>query len=257
MAKHSKSIEDYLKAIYVLEREEQIEVSSSAVATRLGVSAPAATTMLKKLADRGLVRYERYRGVALTVDGARAAVEVVRHHRLLEQYLSQRLDVAIDEVHDEAEQLEHALSEELEARIDRNLGFPTHDPHGDPIPDADLRVADRPARTLIELAPGEQAIVQRVPDRDRELLRYLSGIGILPGTTVKVVAAEPFEGTLLVLAGDVQCAISSNLARLISVDERPRPPARPAPRGLPPAPPPSSCAPSRSRPRRRRSPPRR
>src|SRR4029453_14394387 len=138
MKKRSKSTEDYLKAIYVLEHEERTRVSTSAVAERLGVAAPAGpATMLKRLAAEGLVRRERYRDVELTAAGRRAAVEVLRHHRLLEQYLSQRLGVAIDELHEEAEQLEHALSENLEARIDLDLGFPTHDPHGDPIPGAD------------------------------------------------------------------------------------------------------------------------
>lgn len=217
MKKRSKSVEDYLKAIYVLEHEERTRVSTSAVADRLGVSAPAATTMLKKLAAEGLVRHERYRGVELTAAGRRAAVEMIRHHRLIEQYLSQRLGVAIDEVHAEAEQLEHALSEELEARIDRDLGFPTHDPHGDPIPDADLTVVETHARSLADLEQGEQATVQRVPDRDRELLRYLSSIGILPGRTVKVVAAEPFGGPLLVAAGGARSAITRDLASLIGI----------------------------------------
>jgi DtxR family Mn-dependent transcriptional regulator len=217
MKKRSKSVEDYLKAIYVLEHEEHARVSTSAVADRLGVSAPAATTMLKKLASEGLARHERYRGVELTAAGRRAAVEIIRHHRLIEQYLSQRLGVAIDEVHEEAEQLEHALSEELEARIDRDLGFPSHDPHGDPIPDADLTVAETPVRSLAELEEGEQATVQRVPDRDRELLRYLSSIGILPGQTVKVLAAEPFGGPLLVAAGGAQSPITRDLAALIGI----------------------------------------
>src|SRR5262245_52717570 len=217
MKKRSKSIEDYLKAIYVLEHEERTRVSTSAVAERLGVSAPAATTMLKRLAAEGLVRRERYREVELTAAGKRAAVEVLRHHRLLEQYLSQRLGVAIDEVHEEAEQLEHALSESLEARIDRDLGFPTHDPHGDPIPGADLAVADAPLRTLAEVEPGEQAVVRRVPDRDRELLSYLASIGVLPGETVRVVAAEPSGGPLLVETGGAGRAISRELAALIGI----------------------------------------
>jgi DtxR family Mn-dependent transcriptional regulator len=217
MKKRSKSTEDYLKAIYVLEHEERTRVSTSAVAERLGVSAPAATTMLKRLAAEGLVRRERYRDVELTAAGRRAAVEVLRHHRLLEQYLSQRLGVAIDELHDEAEQLEHALSENLEARIDRDLGFPTHDPHGDPIPGADLAVADAPLRTLAELGAGERGIIRRVPDRDRELLRYLSGVGLLPGETVRVLSLEPSGGPLLVEAGGDRCAISRDLAALIGI----------------------------------------
>jgi DtxR family Mn-dependent transcriptional regulator len=217
MKKRSKSREDYLKAIYVLEHEERTRVSTSAVAERLGVSAPAATTMLKRLAAEGLVRRERYRDVELTAAGRRAAVEVLRHHRLLEQYLSQRLGVAIDELHDEAEQLEHALSENLEARIDRDLGFPTHDPHGDPIPGADLAVADAPLRTLAELGAGERGIIRRVPDRDRELLRYLSSVGLLPGETVRVLSLEPSGGPLLVEAGGDRCAISRDLAALIGI----------------------------------------
>ena len=217
MKKRSKSREDYLKAIYVLEHEERTRVSTSAVAERLGVSAPAATTMLKRLAAEGLVRRERYRDVELTAAGRRAAVEVLRHHRLLEQYLSQRLGVAIDELHDEAEQLEHALSENLEARIDRDLGFPTHDPHGDPIPGADLAVADAPLRTLAELGAGERGIIRRVPDRDRELLRYLSSVGLLPGETVRVLSLEPSGGPLLVEAAGDRCAISRDLAALIGI----------------------------------------
>ncbi len=217
MKKRSKSREDYLKAIYVLEHEERTRVSTSAVAERLAVSAPAATTMLKRLAAEGLVRRERYRDVELTAAGRRAAVEVLRHHRLLEQYLSQRLGVAIDELHDEAEQLEHALSENLEARIDRDLGFPTHDPHGDPIPGADLAVADAPLRTLAELGAGERGTIRRVPDRDRELLRYLSSVGLLPGKTVRVLSLEPSGGPLLVEAGGDRCAISRDLAALIGI----------------------------------------
>ena len=217
MKKRSKSREDYLKAIYILEHEERARVSTSAVAERLGVSAPAATTMLKRLAAEGLVRRERYRDVELTAAGRRAAVEVLRHHRLLEQYLSQRLGVAIDELHDEAEQLEHALSENLEARIDRDLGFPTHDPHGDPIPGADLAVADAPLRTLAELGAGERGTIRRVPDRDRELLRYLSSVGLLPGETVRVLSLEPSGGPLLVEAGGDRCAISRDLAALIGI----------------------------------------
>src|SRR5919197_2506872 len=174
MKKRSQAIEDYLKAIYALQQEQGIPVSTSAVAERMAVSAPAATTMVKKLASLGLVRHERYRGVTLTRTGELAAVEVIRHHRLLEQYLAQRLGLAIDEVHQEAERLEHALSEELEARIGEELGFPTHDPHGDPIPDASLRVEQSDLRPLDSLAAGEGATVSRVPDGDPDLLRYLS-----------------------------------------------------------------------------------
>jgi DtxR family Mn-dependent transcriptional regulator len=133
----SQTAEDYLKEIYKLQTE-QGRATTSALAERVGVSPPSATAMLKKLAELKLVRHERYHGVTLTRAGEKAAVEVIRHHRLLEQYLSETLGIPVDEVHAEADRLEHALSEELEARIDESLGYPTHDPHGDPIPAADL-----------------------------------------------------------------------------------------------------------------------
>ena len=133
----SQTAEDYLKEIYKLQEEEG-RASTTALAKRVGVAPPSATSMVKKLAVLKLVTHERYRGVTLTPAGEKAAIEVIRHHRLLEQYLSETLGVPVDEVHAEADRLEHALSEELEARIDESLGFPTHDPHGDPIPGADL-----------------------------------------------------------------------------------------------------------------------
>ena len=133
----SQTAEDYLKEIYKLQTE-QGRATTSAVAERVGVSPPSATAMLKKLAELKLVRHEPYHGVVLTRAGEKAAIEVIRHHRLLEQYLSETLGMPLDNVHAEADRLEHALSEELEARIDESLGFPTRDPHGDPIPGADL-----------------------------------------------------------------------------------------------------------------------
>jgi DtxR family Mn-dependent transcriptional regulator len=216
-SRQTEAIEDYLKAIYLLAQELGVPVTTSALARRMTVSAPAASAMFKKLASRGLVRHERYRGVTLTRKGERVAVEVLRHHRLLEQYLASRLGVAIDEVHDEAEQLEHALSEELEARIDSELGFPTHDPHGHPIPDAALRLQRSPMRTLGDLEPGELATVKRVPDRDRQLLAYLSSLGLLPGRAIELVSAAPFGGPLLLLAGGVEFALTRDLAKLVEV----------------------------------------
>jgi DtxR family Mn-dependent transcriptional regulator len=133
----SQTAEDYLKEIYKLQTE-QGRATTSALAERVGVSPPSATAMLKKLAELKLVRHEPYHGVTLTRAGEKAAIEVIRHHRLLEQYLSETLGIPVDDVHAEADRLEHALSEELEAKIDASLGFPTHDPHGDPIPGPDL-----------------------------------------------------------------------------------------------------------------------
>src|ERR687895_2167459 len=151
----SIAVQDYLKAIYVLESAGE-RVTTSALASRMRVSAPSATAMAKRLAELGLVERAPYRGVALTAEGRAGALEVIRHHRLLERYLVDRLGLSLDEVHAEAELLEHALSEELEAKIDAELGFPTHDPHGDPIPDRELRVAAGRDRTLVDLDPGER-----------------------------------------------------------------------------------------------------
>ncbi len=134
----TESIQHYLREIYKLQHEEA-KASVSALAVRLNVSKPSASAMVKKLAALDLARHERYRGVELTEAGERVAIEVIRHHRLLELYLAETLGLNVDDVHEEADRLEHALSEELEARIDKALGYPTHDPHGDPIPDADLK----------------------------------------------------------------------------------------------------------------------
>src|ERR671936_133725 len=143
----SVAVQDYLKAIYRLESSGR-RVTTSALAAQMRVSAPSATAMTKRLAELGLVERRPYKGVALTENGRRGALEVLRHHRLLERYLADRLGLTIDEVHAEADRLEHALSEELEAKIDEELGYPTHDPHGDPIPDAALRVERSQLRRL-------------------------------------------------------------------------------------------------------------
>ena len=212
----SQNAEDYLKEIYKLESESG-RATTTALAERVGVSAPSVTAMLKKLSGLGLVEHERYRGVRLTGAGTKAAVEVIRHHRLLEQYLAESLGMPIDEVHDEADRLEHALSEELEARIDESLGFPTHDPHGDPIPDAELNLRPTPLRRLDELAPGERATIRRVPDADGELLRYLAELALLPGETVALLDSAPFGGPVTIEARGAEHAISRELAGKIGV----------------------------------------
>ena len=205
------AVQDYLKAIYALETAGE-RVTTSALAARMGVSAPSATAMTKRLAELGLVERAPYRGVALTEDGRRSALEMLRHHRLLERYLADRLGLSLDEVHAEAERLEHALSEALEAKIDEELGFPTHDPHGDPIPDRQLHVAQGRDRTLADLAPGDRASVSRVPDGDAGLLRYLTELGLVPGSTVEVVRLAPFSGPVTVQTDRGDHAISRELA---------------------------------------------
>jgi len=209
------AVQDYLKAIYALESSEE-RVTTSALAGRMSVSAPSATAMTKRLAELGLVERAPYRGVALTDEGRRGALEVLRHHRLLERYLVDRLGLSLADVHAEAELLEHALSEELEAKIDAELGYPTHDPHGDPIPDRELRVTHGLQRTLIDLEPGDLATISRIPDGDPELLRYLGELGLVPGSEVELDAFAPFGGPVTVRTDTGEHAISRELAERIA-----------------------------------------
>jgi DtxR family Mn-dependent transcriptional regulator len=218
MPKHelSHAIQDYLKELYKLGAEGE-RATTTALARRMHVSPPSASAMLKKLGELGLVEHTPYRGAKLTATGERTALEVVRHHRLLEQYLAQSLGLPLDAVHAEADRLEHALSEELEAHIDRSLGYPTHDPHGDPIPDAELRIEKGELRPLASLEAGDEATIRRVPDADGDLLRYLSQLRLTPGRRVRVTGIEPFGGPVTVAVGAARHPISRELAGLIGV----------------------------------------
>jgi DtxR family Mn-dependent transcriptional regulator len=211
----TEAVQDYLKAIWKLGQHGR--VTTSALAEELGVSAASATAMLKRLASLGLVEHERYRGAVLTPAGERIALEIVRHHRLLELYLMQALGLGWDEVHDEADRLEHHLSEELEARIDRALGFPTHDPHGDPIPSAELELAVEQRMPLTSLEDGVPAIVRRVPDGDPALLRYLASLGLVPASEVTILERAPFNGPLTIEVSGQRHAIADELAARIMV----------------------------------------
>jgi DtxR family transcriptional regulator, Mn-dependent transcriptional regulator len=210
------AIQDYLKEIYKLEASGR-RATTSALAEALEVSSPSVTAMLKKLATLGLVTHRRYYGATLTEPGERVALEVIRHHRLIEQYLVETLGLTIDAVHAEADRLEHALSEELEAHIDRTLGFPTSDPHGDPIPGPDLKMAPTKATPLSTLEPGARGTVSRVPDGDGELLRYLSKLNLTPGSRLEVRESAPFEGPVTVRVAGADHAISRQLAAQIGV----------------------------------------
>jgi DtxR family Mn-dependent transcriptional regulator len=193
-------------------------MSTTALALEVGVSPASATSMVKKLAGLGLVEHEPYHGTTLTASGERVALEVVRHHRLLELYLMESLGLGWDEVHAEAERLEHYLSEELEARIDAALGHPTRDPHGDPIPTAELTLMADTWHMLSEVEDGGAAIIRRVPDDDPELLRYLASLGLVPDQPVTVVERAPFEGPLTVSVGQDRRAIGRALAARIEVE---------------------------------------
>jgi DtxR family transcriptional regulator, Mn-dependent transcriptional regulator len=212
----TSAVEDYLKAVYALDAEGE-RVTTSALAERMHVSAPSATAMMKRLAEHGLVERAAYRGVVLTDKGRLCALEVLRHHRLLERYLADSLGLSLDEVHAEADRLEHALSEELEARIDAALGYPTHDPHGDPIPDSALRIAATTSRSVADLATGDTAVVARVPDADPELLRYLAEIALVPGEALELTRSAPFGGPLTVRTGNGEHAIARELAAAVRI----------------------------------------
>jgi DtxR family Mn-dependent transcriptional regulator len=220
-ARPSEAIEDYAKAIYTLGRRGGGTASTSALAERLGVTPASVSAMLKKLADRGLAKHVPYRGVALTADGERVALEVLRHHRLLELYLAEHLGVPWDRVHDEAEALEHVLSEYLEEQIAAKLGHPTHDPHGDPIPDAALKIDEGDTRPLDALDAGERGRFVRVSDADPEMLRYLDARGVRLGAELEVVDRQPFDGPLTVRFGDRLHTLGGRLARAMRVDTRP------------------------------------
>ena len=211
----SESAQDYLKAIWKLERTG--EMSTTALADALGVSPASATAMLKKLASLGLVVHERYHGATLTPAGERMALEVVRHHRLLELYLMQALGLSWDQVHEEAERLEHHLSDQLEVHIDRALGFPTRDPHGDPIPTPELLLQSDEMVCLSDLEAGSMTVVRRVPDGDPELLRYLATLGLVPAEAVTVVDQAPFDGPVTVEVRGARHAIGRSLAAQIEV----------------------------------------
>jgi DtxR family Mn-dependent transcriptional regulator len=214
----SSAVEDYAKAIYALEDRCGDAVSTNALAERLGVTAASASGMVKRLGELGLVEHEPYRGVTLTEAGRKVALEVMRHHRLLELYLVQSLGVPWDRVHQEAEVLEHVLSEELEELIAAKLGDPTHDPHGDPIPTRELTIEHRPTRSIQSLNGGDSGTFTRISDSDPDMLRFLADRGIAPGDSFEVVEKQPFNGPLFVRFGDQVHVLGGSLAEAMRVD---------------------------------------
>ncbi len=215
----SSAIEDYAKAIYALQQREEDAVSTTALAERLGVTAASASGMVKRLGELGLVEHRPYKGVTLTESGRRVALEVMRHHRLLELYLFESLGVPWDRVHDEAEVLEHVLSDELEELIAAKLGNPTHDPHGDPIPTRDLTINEGPSRSLQTLEAGASGRFARISDSDPDMLRFLAERGIAPGDAFEVIDKQPFEGPLFVRFGDQVHVLGGALARAMRVED--------------------------------------
>ena len=197
----SGPVEDYLKAIYDLERVGD-PASTNDIALRLAISPASVSGMVRRLADQGLITHEPYRGVRLTSEGRRAALRTLRRHRILECYLTEVLGYPWDRVHEEAEQLEHAASEELIERMAATLGDPVQDPHGAPIPTRDGRVEESLLRSLADAAQGERLRVRRVEDEDAGRLRYLAELGIRPGALVRILDKAPFQGPITLWVDD-------------------------------------------------------
>ncbi|HYN89757.1 MAG TPA: metal-dependent transcriptional regulator [Ardenticatenaceae bacterium] len=213
----TEAMQDYLRTIYALGGHE-VPVNTMALADALGKRPASITGMIKRLAELNLVTHEPYRGVVLTLAGAKVALEVLRHHRLIELYLAEALGFSWDEVHKEADRLEHHISEELEARIFAALGHPTIDPHGDPIPSYDGDLPPEAGEPMTALAGGDQAVVRRVLNQDGALLRYLAHLGLVPQAQVEVVQVAPADGPLTVRVNGDEHALAADLARQIVVD---------------------------------------
>lgn len=215
---YSKAVEDYLKTIYQIQYE-QGKVATTVLAERLGVAPASVTGMIKKLADMHLVVHEPYQGVVLTEVGQKIALEVLRHHRLIELFLAEALGVPWDRVHEEANKIEHVLSEDLEDRMDALLGHPTTDPHGAPIPARDGSIDQPDCVPLADLKPGQKALVAEVSDHDAALLRYLGELGLYPKVKVRVIAVAPFDGPLTIRVGEAEHALGREAASLIFMTE--------------------------------------
>lgn len=212
----SSVMEDYLKAIFNLHQKKG-KANTNDLARTMKVSAPTVTQMVKRLVDLKLVKHEPYRGVSLTATGNKMALETIRHHRLIEQYLYEALGVPWDQVHNEAEKLEHVISEDLESRIAEVLNHPTHDPHGSPIPSIDLVLEQEDLYLLTELKEGSEATISEVPDEDPELLRYLDELGLKPDTDFTLKKIEPFGGSVVIKTDNKTINVGSEAASQIKV----------------------------------------
>jgi DtxR family Mn-dependent transcriptional regulator len=213
---HTQAVEDYLKTIYKLQCEHG-RVATTALADCLSVTPASASAMVKRLAAMRLVVYQPYKGAVLTEAGRKIALEVLRHHRLVELFLAEALGVPWDQVHDEAHKIEHVLSNDIADRLDAMLGYPTADPHGAPIPTRE-GVIDQPDLVrLTNLQPGQSAVITEVYDHDAALLRYLGKLGLYPQTEVCVTEVAPFEGPLTVRIGTAEHALGQEVASQVMV----------------------------------------
>ncbi len=216
-AEYTAPVEDYLKVIYEIERHAGAAATND-IAQRLAIAPASVSGMVRRLADQGLLEHERYRGVRLTEAGRRVALRTIRRHRVIEAYLTKALGYPWDLVHDEAERLEHAASDELIDRMAAAIGEPATDPHGAPIPTREGEINEGTPLTLVELAPGEHARVVRVSDDDAPRLRYLSEVGLTPGAEVLVLSRAPFGGPLVLQVSGVERLIGPTLAAVVMVE---------------------------------------
>ena len=214
----SRSVEDYLKVIYALESEGSVATTTT-IADMMEVSSASVTNMLKRLAGLNLIEHKSYKGAKLTDTGIKIALEILRHHRLLELYLKEIMGYGWDEVHDEAEKLEHHISEQFEDKIAELLNHPTHDPHGDPIPTKDGVMPEMASLPLAMANISEQYIVGRVKDQNPEFLRYLEKIGIILGVKITIVEKTPFNGPIHVKLEDKEKTIGFSIAKQIYLVE--------------------------------------
>lgn len=212
----NETIENYLKAIYNIQGEMD-KVATTTLAKRLAIAPASATGMIKKLSEMKLITYEKYQGVKLTKAGRGIALEVIRHHRLIELFLAEALGVPWDKVHEEAEKWEHVLSEDIEDRIDELLGFPTHDPHGSPIPDRNGEMPERSDILLSDMQPRQRGVIMEVCDENPELLRYLGSMALYPKAEIQVLKIEPFEGPLTLDVNGTTHTLGRKVAQQIFV----------------------------------------
>lgn len=217
----TRSIQDYLKTIYDLSADGK-PASTNELAERLGIKPASITGMIQRLArdNPPLVHYQKHQGVTLTPEGRRAALKVIRRHRLLETYLVESLGYAWDEVHSEADRLEHAISEEFEARIANVLGHPTRDPHGELIPTADLVMPVENSTPLSSLQPNQTAVIQMIRNADTDLLRYLENLGLVPGAQIEVTKFSPFDRNTTIKVGGKTAVIGANITNRIFIEKQ-------------------------------------
>lgn len=221
----TRSVEDYLKAIYRLSSQGGFAATSD-IAQLLDVAPPSVSGMVKRLSEAGLIEHVPYRGVQLTHQGRHAALRTIRRHRILEVYLNRFLGYDWDTVHDEAERLEHAVSDGLIARMAQALGDPHHDPHGAPIPTADGNIDETEFATLADVPVGAQVVLRQVDDHDGARLRYLAEQGLTPGARLTVTGRQPFNGPTIVNVGGAERVVGRELAAMLRCEPQPQPEER-------------------------------